>query len=726
MKDAGGNFLEKFIYISAPNFSLQRRDANSADYTSANWAEHASGNSVGFTNVFENSTQEQTTTTPSTPPASQTGGGSAPQIILELPVQNLSPIKINEFVSDPESGNEWIELYNTSVSSFDLAGTVICDNRNTTSTCKKISGAVGPNGWLFVDLQTKSFLNNSGDSVIFKDAQGSVIDRIDYADELIPDEGQSLARKMDGADSDSDSDWVVTNKITPGAANIIQEESKADEPSEKAENATTTVKTKSVFIWKIDAPSSAAPNEVIKFNVEETADPRGGLIFFSWDLGDGKKIYGSEASGSFATSGVFDVIIFATSTSGYSEQKTIQITVGNGLSLNADIVISEVFPNPDGDDAGEFIELKNNSASHVNLSGWFLRVKDKKYIFPENTIIPPAGFLVFYKSVTKFSLLNTSGKIELLNKDKSLVDLIKYDKPQEGKSYGLINGEWKWINGTPGKENSSAAASVKKEEAKKAAAKKTSAKIYKFVNSIEAARGAEKGTSARVRGVVSVLPGNLGVQYLYIQNNGVGIQIFQSKKDFPALNVGDYVEVDGKVSIANGAKRINIKNKSAIDILATRKIVSTTALSLDELDEGLVGTLVKISGEITEIKNNFMYVDDGADEAVVYFKKGAKINKKKFQEGENVEIVGVLEQAKTGLQVWPRSQNDLISLGPSEDLLKKQAVINAKSEGDTAEKYLTATAGGVTTLLLGFFMRARGALVVGGLKKIAGIFIKKG
>src|SRR3989344_7666395 len=50
LKDASGNFIEQFTYISAPNYSLQRRDSFLADYTSANWAEHMSGNTAGFLN----------------------------------------------------------------------------------------------------------------------------------------------------------------------------------------------------------------------------------------------------------------------------------------------------------------------------------------------------------------------------------------------------------------------------------------------------------------------------------------------------------------------------------------------------------------------------------------------------------------------------------------------------------------------------------------------------
>ena len=133
------------------------------------------------------------------------------------------------------------------------------------------------------------------------------------------------------------------------------------------------------------------------------------------------------------------------------------------------------------------------------------------------------------------------------------------------------------------------------------------------------------------------------------------------------------MEVRGAVSISGNIKRLRLANKKAVDILSTGNTVQPLSVELGELDESPTGNLIKIKGEITEIKSNFMYVDDGTAEAVVYFKAGSAIDKKKILEGEKVEVTGILEQAKTGLQLWPRSNEDIVSLGPSEDLLKKTA-----------------------------------------------------
>ena len=624
--------IESFKYVSSTKYSLQRRDSFLLDYTSANWAEHASGNTVGAVNDFS---------VPVLPeqiiialPETQTGGDSVQQIILESPAPDLTPVKINEFVSDPESGNEWVELYNTGSANLDLVGAMICDSRNSTSTCKKIVGTVGPNSWFVFDLGTRSFLNNGCDSVILKNSLGVVMDRIDYADDLAPDKGQSLARETDGVDTDSEDDWIVTNEITAGRANVIDEQDRSSNIAPKVSSSTV-------------------------FSADESDFP-------------------------------------------------------------AEIIISEILPNPKGDDSGEFIEIKNNSLVQANLSGWFFKNKEKKYIFPDDTIIFPGSFIVFYKTATKISIVNTMGKIELYNKVNEQMDLVKYENPPEGKSYALVNGEWEWTNPTPGKENESAVAEAV------IAGKTSGAKVYKFVNSIEAARQASKGTWATVKGVVAVLPGVFGSQYFYLTNGTAGIQIYQNKKDFPELVVGDEAQISGTVSEANGIKRINIKSKNSVDILSVGRTVTNTELNLDEIDESLAGGLVNFAGEITEIKSNLMYMDNGAGEAVIYFKQGAKINKSRFQEGENARVTGILEQTKSGWQIWPRSNDDLESLGPSADLLKKQA---SGASGDATEKYLTATAGGITTLILAFLARARGLVMLGGIKKVVGLagkFIRKG
>jgi hypothetical protein len=114
-----------------------------------------------------------------------------------------------------------VELFNPTTSSLDLAGGFLCDSRTAgTCTIAAVVGIIPAQGWLVVNI-SGSKLNNSGDSVILKNASTTVIDYINYVGALLPKKGQAIARKIDGADTDNDSDWAVTTSLTPNNANSI-------------------------------------------------------------------------------------------------------------------------------------------------------------------------------------------------------------------------------------------------------------------------------------------------------------------------------------------------------------------------------------------------------------------------------------------------------------------------------------------------------------------------
>lgn len=602
-----------------------------------------------------------------------------------------SEIKINEFLSDPDSGNEWVELFNPSTSSLDVSSGYICDSRNTTSTCKQITGTAPANGWLLFDLQTNSYLNNSGDAVILKKPNGETIDQIIYNVELAPNKSQSLARKTDGIDTNENSDWAITTQPTPGAPNAIlapiipqpvetvgvstSTKSAATEKktSSKPKNSTKTEE-KIGLKWKIKYDPKVRVGEYVIFAASTTYDPRGGKILFSWNFDEGKNISGTVAEYVFVSSGLHNIIIHATSSAGTIDIKKLKVMVyPNGVNYGVGIIINEI--NPETDD--EYIKIKNISTSTINVSNWQLMYNNKIYKIPTSTLVAPGEELIFYKEITGFTLNNSAGEVELIMPDDTLADVVGY-----------------------GKNNSDEAVTSTKKESLVV----TSSII---TVSLSEARGLEKDQNVKVNGVVSVLPGVFGSQYFYISNGLAGIQVYQYKKDFPKLRVGDKINVTGITSEASGIKRIKIKDKNDIKFLSSGE-ASSSLYVLDDLNEDVLGNLVRVQGEITEIKTNYMYVDDSSSEAVMYFKNGAKIDKSKFKEGENVEVVGVLEQGKTDIQIWPRSQEDIKSIGLSQDLLKKQVVleeeIKSVQNGD-AKKYLIIAAIGVLAVLLGFLIK---------------------
>ncbi len=873
LKDSSGNFIEKFTYLPTTKFSLERRDPNLIDYTSANWQEHASGNTLGFINsnfsIAAAVTATPTTTSPSSPATS-----------LPNTSETWLKIKINELLPNPASGNEWVELYNNSSENLDLTGGILCDARNTTSTCKVLGNTIAAGGWLVVDLLTDSYLNNSGDIVSLKNPGGATINQINYSGNLIPAKGLVLARKIDGRDSGSDSDWAITIKPTPGLANtivspsvverssgggsstgsspsssgsaitpqiagekIVASETRlatstsplilnelypnppgpdledefieiknissatvdlagwsladaakkfkltgsinpgevaawertktglslnntaeeirlhnpagdiadiasylkaleglsysrdsngwhwSEEVTKNQPNIIDTPDTINLF-WKITAPASGEPGELLTFDAAGTADPRGGELHFLWNFSDTSSTFpGEKISRAFATSGLYAITIFATSSAGTADEKQLAVAIGWNGATNDAVVINEVFPNPAGVDSNEFIELYNDSSSTVNVSGWQIGIKNgKTFTVPEKTIMPPHEFLTFFSLATRLHLNNAGDKVELSSADRRPVDLVKLSQSSPGQSFALMNGEFNWVNTpTPGRANTQAPQQV--------AGKKITAIISPRVASrgrfaLADARTIEKGAYLTVRGLVTALPNTFSAQYFYLSDDNGGLQIYQNKKDFPELALGDYVQAVGIISAANGTKRLRIKDKTAIDILAIAapNTGEPNQITLDNLSEEVLGTLIKVTGEITEIKSNFVYLDDGSGELKIYFKQGAHIGRQQFALGQRVEITGILEQSQAGWQLWPRGNDDIKELGLSETAAQERALLEANNARAERKKYLAATAGGITALFLGFLARARGLLVKDGLKKIVSLaagFIKK-
>lgn len=597
-------------------------------------------------------------------------------------------VVLNEILPDPDgvdTSEEFVEIKNIFSAGIDLSGWAIGDKD------KKyfISGTVSANGFLFWRRAVSGIVlsNTQAEEVFLYDTVGNVVDKIKYER---AETGLSYSRFFDG--------WKWTSQITPGQENILEEEDSAG------------------IVWKLKYPMSADLNEVVLLSAEESVDPRGGKLSFVWSFG-GEKVFGEEVEKSFVSSGVYVVNVAASSTVGTVGEKQIKISVGEGMSLiNSPILISEVMSDPSGDDSREYIELWNSGSSTIDLFGWQLRAGTKKYQIPDKTSVAPFSCLVFYKAATKISLNNSGGKVELLAPGDNVVDVVKFGKSVSGKSYSLISGEWLLSAPTPGM-----ATGAPEIKAVISAAKNSGGAWYKTI-SLADAREQERGQGVFVTGTVVATPGIFGVQYFYISDGLAGISVYQYKKDFPPLKVGDVVRVRGTIAEANGQKRINIKQARDVDILKVEQGVSVTSVDLSDLEEQSLGVLVKVVGDITEKKSGYWYIDDGLSEAVVYFKKGAKINLANFLEEQKVEVVGVLEQGKSGLQIWPREQEDVKVVGAARELIKPVA-----REG--LGTYFSAAAGAATTLLLGFFARARGAIFLAwfgrGVKAIAAI-IRRG
>lgn len=124
------------------------------------------------------------------------------------------------------------------------------------------------------------------------------------------------------------------------------------------------------------------------------------------------------------------------------------------------LIITELFPNPAGSDVGkEFIELYNpNEFDAVSLDGYTLQVgvgTVKTYSFPVGVSIPPLGYVTFYNAEIDFTLVNTTGKVQLVVDGAAVGLPVEYTSPKDDYSWSVIGEAWQYTAvPTPGRVNS--------------------------------------------------------------------------------------------------------------------------------------------------------------------------------------------------------------------------------------------------------------------------------
>ena len=161
--------------------------------------------------------------------------------------------------------------------------------------------------------------------------------------------------------------------------------------------------------------------------------------------------------------------------------------------------ISELLPNPASpqtDAHDEFIELYNSNDAVFDLSGFILEVGitgNKRYTFPQGTIIPARSFKAFFSGDTHTSLANTTGQVRLLDPlERVLSQTDVYSAAKDNQAWALAGGSWQWTaKPSPNATNTIVAPAAKTTKSKanstKATAKKSIATASQPASSTKSA-----------------------------------------------------------------------------------------------------------------------------------------------------------------------------------------------------------------------------------------------
>lgn len=568
----------------------------------------------------------------------------------------VSEIFPNPIGADDEA--EFIELFNSSEIRINICGWEIGD-----STGKRFQISVDTVESCYLEPAeysaffrniTKIVLNNDTDSVhIYAPGYEKAVESLGY--EKAP-EGMSYS--LYRAKDTDDFEYVWTDETTPNIKNKIN-------------------KIEKIKIIDFSVPLQLIVGVPVFFDSSdhETDDV---INNYQWDFGDGFTNILANPEHTYFKPGEYMVSLCIGGESGTSSiEKKINVQEKKGLAgnyksgtstLSADLIISEVLPDPIGlDGEGEFVEIFNKGNTRVNLINWSIDDDyggSHEYIFSDDIWLDAGGYYVLPRETSKLAFNNNFDAVRLFDSEKRLIDEVEYEDPGEGFAYARgENSKWFWTSeSTPNKENKIKVSSiVLYEETKESQSMDISVsggQVDVFFGDVEEM---SLGSQIVATGTVLVEPGILGAQIFYIQGS-YGMQIYSYKKDFPELKEGDKVLVSGELSAVGGEYRIKTKTKNDIKLLGINTALEPELIQCDRLEDDMVGKLIEISGEIVERKGASVYLDDGTDEAKVYIRSTTNIEATSFEEGAEITVIGILSKTKTGLRLLPRSNKDITEI----------------------------------------------------------------
>jgi len=666
-------------------------------------------------NTYNNSIDFQITTTPTK--------GTANIITVKTvdeedkkEISMVKDIQITELLPNPaisEGQDEFIELFNEGKIDVNLAGWFLISESGQRYVISKNDSATTTirSGEFFVVYRKVSNIalkNIGGDSIKLYQPNSDRASALFTYHEKAPI-GQSCMKQ--------NARIIWTQTPTPGAKNIF----------------TTSNQPPDVEVL---FPSKGNVGEELIFDSSDTFDREHDPLIFQWDFGDGQKAQGDYVHHVFQKIGEFTVILNV-SDGQHEEKSTRHIRISQKeqpvqqnfsivpekinevgkKNIPSGVIVEQVYPNPTGRDTEEFVSLKNMSTTPIDISGWNIQTEKyaKPFTLPLESMLLPQKSISLQQEKSGLRLQNTSDAVYLFTSEGSLADSVDYEDAPEGRVLMRAkDGVWKWMKPS-GIQNTKETVIVTQNSKKKSKKIKTSVRAASYKNTLQEnaketpvgrIRTLESGSNVRFSAVVSVEPGILGKTLFYVA--GSGIQVYNSRKDFPDIHVGDTIDVFGILQESGSEMRVRITGKSAVRVLAHGKSPEPEALETSAIGEETEGYLARIQGEVIETRWPYMFLDDGGGEVRVYIKKSTGIEKRKLYVGDELSVIGIVSQTPAGYRILPRYESDIVLIkNPEKEQKQEEAMPDRTKETKTLFQYLVAIGITATLVSLGLFIQYR-------------------
>ncbi len=322
------------------------------------------------------------------------------------------------------------------------------------------------------------------------------------------------------------------------------------------------------------------------------------------------------------------------------------------------LIISEIFPNPKGDDGnGEFIEIANFGDKEIMLSGVTIsRGTGKPFTFDDGMKIASGKFVLLKRSQSKISLPNSNGTLMLADPNGRILDTVTYDaKNHEGHSLIWQDETWLWTaSPTPGNENRPDLSFIKP-QAKLLAPKSV------FQNEDILFDASESTDEYSIESVAwKIYESDL----LISENDSILWETsFAKQGRYKAILTitNAYGATDEKthhfsVKKSPVVKKTEVGNKSSSDI--------PLPLSLEEFQDGEKNLLVKIQGTLIAsphiLGKNIFTVG-----YPVVFVSASNL-KRDLVPGDSLELIGKISETKDGKRLLIKKDEDIKVLSHGE------------------------------------------------------------
>jgi DNA/RNA endonuclease YhcR with UshA esterase domain len=343
-------------------------------------------------------------------------------------------------------------------------------------------------------------------------------------------------------------------------------------------------------------------------------------------------------------------------------------------------MLNEILPAPrnhdwDGDGTAnaddEWVELVNTGDQSLDISGWRLwggQIGDDGlptgwyYQLPPGSTIDPHGFQVIFHKDSDIRLPNNGGAIHWLMPVPDgwqIADSFSWNHfPGSDRSFSRYpdgSGPWDVRAVTPGRANQLLPTPPPPPPAPTA----TPAPSYGPPQPIANAYHAPAKSNITLIGAVTVAPGDFSNRIIYIQDDSGGIMVYLWRGDYPDLQPGDRVQVQGRLKDYRGQREVTLSNPGHITKLGTAPPPEPKFIRTGQVNDNQMGQLLLVAGRVQNVRKYSFELDDGSGPVRIEHPYKAQWQLPALQPGMTVSVTGVLARYKDTLHILPRSPQDI-------------------------------------------------------------------